>query len=203
VYTLLVGAGDAEEPAKVYCDMSTSGGGWSLLFSAGLDFDRVTDGEPTSDCYTATDTCVSRAYAAVRIESDVMLQVSDMVISGSAENVVRHIITGVHEGSRGYTVRELMASDLPSYLDADDNSNVETIMPRGAACSTLPWGDWKRLVCDTRVITLADKLACNNGTAAIGGSLSSELPWDNCEGWPANTEPDGAQFPNYVRFWIR
>jgi hypothetical protein len=196
-----------------YCGMANEGGGWTLAVNEGTSFDPTTMGVTTA-CYASS--CTNAAYAHLPLENDVMIDISNAPIL-NATYTARIIVTGVHEMSRGKTLRTLFTTG-PNYIDAEDNSNVAVRMIGGADCSTLPI-DMVRLVCDhcdmagckVPVLVFGDfdsAAACRaEGVAvpmfAIGGANAYDSPWTNCAGWPQDPNRAGDFYPDYVRIWIR
>jgi len=196
---------------QAYCGMTQEGGGWTLVLNQGPDFDTETAGVVDALGYASSGTSV--AYSLVPLNADVMLDVSNSPIAGTTY-AARVIVTGVHEKSRGKTLRTLFTTG-PNYVEAEDNSNLAVRMRDGAECGTLP-ADLVKMVCDecvtpgckVPVLVFGDQdpnSSCNPGDAprfAIGGANDYETPWENCAGWPQNAQ-DSYFYPPYVRIWVR
>lgn len=196
-----------------YCGMSQEGGGWTLVVNEGPSFDPMTTGEADALCYSSS--CTSIGYSLVRLDSDVMLDVSNSIIAGTTYTA-RLIVTGVYPMSRGKTLRTLFTTG-PNYVEAENNSNLVVRMRDGADCNTLPWdlGKLACLSCDTAgckepVLVFGDGDAepgCRTGAVphlAIGAANDYATPWSNCAGWPQDPDYGGVDFyPNYIRVWLR
>ncbi len=186
---------------EVACDMTTAGGGWTMAFNSGFAaFDMAADGVVTTVGPNVNAT--SLAYSTVPIFADIMLDANDGDISGTA--AVRTIVTGIHSGSVGMTVRALFTSAAPHYLELEDNSNVVNVFAGGETCATLSiWSDYAPLICSTQVITTADVSGCTADKYAIGSSMSYTVSHGNCAGWPQNPGADVNHWPDNYRVWVR
>jgi len=193
--------------------MMLEGGGWTLVLNEGKDFDPTTNGVADALCYSSS--CTSIGYSLVPLEADVMIDVSNSPIANTTYTA-RLIVTGVHEHSRGKTLRTLFTTG-PNYVEAEDNSNLAVRMRDGAACDTLPL-DLVKMACQTcdtagckvPVIVFGDTdadPACRTGPVphlAIGGAADYSTPWTNCAGWPQDPDYHDFDFyPDYVRVWVR
>lgn len=201
----------ASSSFQAYCGMMLEGGGWTLVVNEGPGFDPTTAGVADALCYAARGTNIG--YSLVPLNADVMLDISNSPIAGTTYTA-RLIVTGVHEMSRGKTLRTLFTTG-PNYVEAENNSNLAVRMRDSAECNTLP-ADMAKLVCDkcstadckAPVLVFGDQdlnSGCYESGAprfAIGGASDYTTAWENCAGWP-QAEEDSTFYPAYVRVWLR
>jgi hypothetical protein len=196
---------------QAYCGMMQEGGGWTLVVNEGPGFDPMTAGVADALCYASSGTSIG--YSLVPLKADVMLDISNSPIAGTTYTA-RVVVTGVHEMSRGKTLRTLFTTG-PNYVEAENNSNLAVRMRDGAECGTLP-ADMAKMVCEkcttegckVPVLVFGDQdldTGCFEGGSprfAIGGASDYATAWENCAGWPMAPE-DSTFYPPYVRVWIR
>ena len=188
----------------VRCDMTTAGGGFTLVFNDGPSFDPSLVGAGAETGYTTN--YVNSAYATVPITADMLLDASDTAIS-AGDQEVRTLITGLPAATLGQTMRALFAADGPFYFDAEDNTNVTNTFAGGVTCGTLAkWDDYRNILCGTSVLVARDPSGptCPGVTFSFGIDTSYSAALDNCAGWPQAPNESGTNyFPDNVRVWVR
>jgi hypothetical protein len=200
---------DSTEEFESYCEMTESGGGWTLVLNRGIEFEPTAMGTSAELAYAGKGTNLS--YSQVRLESDIMLDVRLEPIA-SETYTARAVIIGVQAGTRGRSLRDLFTSG-PNYLEAEDNSNL-TVLGR-PECNFSPT-DLQPLLCQScgegtdcamPVLVLGAQGSGCTGTApvfAISGAASYSQPWNACAGWPQATVVAGERhLPDNIRVWIR
>ena len=207
-YALKPSGANAEFNA--YCEMTAEGGGWTLVLNDGPAFTPGTQGA-NMQCFRQD--CTSLAYSTVPIVSDVMLDVRDGAIVAN-NYLARVIVTGVANGTRNHTVRELF-TDGPHYLEQENNSNLVVRLTGTGTCTDSLPSDFAALVCNTctgancsvPVLTFGDNPDCIDNPSyvfAIGGSQSYSEAWNNCAGWPQTPDiGDFNYYPDNFRVWVR
>jgi hypothetical protein len=202
-----------DESFRAHCGMMQEGGGWTLAVNEGPAFDPTTSGVADSLCYASS--CANIAYSRVPLELDVMLDVSNSPIV-STTYTARLIVTGVHERSRGKTLRTLFTTG-PNFVEAENNGNLAVRLRDGGKCEDLPIEFAKAVcpACDAAgcagpVLVFGDGDSdpdCDPSAEprlAIGAALSYTTSWNNCAGWPQNPKfSDVDYYPDYVRVWVR
>jgi hypothetical protein len=121
------------------------------------------------------------------------------------------IVRGVHAGSRGRTLRQLMNAQARFYVEQEDNANLQVTVNAGTGCDAIE-GDFKQLVCGTPVMVFSDyhdnnacvQLDAYQKTFAIGGETSFSERWYNCAGWPQHWSNQGQKtYPSNFRAYVR
>jgi hypothetical protein len=210
-YTLRPAGSPGEFSA--YCEMTAEGGGWTLIFNMGSTFDRSVTGVAGALCYDTS--CTNLSYSRLPVQSDIMLDVSDTAIAGTAYTA-RAIISGVDPAIRGKTVRTLFNSG-PNYIDRDDNSNVVVRLNAAGTCGDLLQLDLRNILCNecpdnascgqsVLVFGDSDSGCVDPGTTtfAIGAAASRTSAWSNCAGWPNYPDVSGFNYyPDHFRVWVR
>jgi hypothetical protein len=197
---------------QAYCEMTAEGGGWTLVLNQGPSFDPQTTGLADALCFGAS--CTSLAYSEVLLEEDVMLDMSELVITEDDYDA-RVIVIGVQPGTRARTLRTLF-NEGPYFVEAEDNSNVTVRVSGNRSCQDALARDMSALVCatcepdtpcDARVLVFGDvDSSCEQTLGvpfAIGGAESHTVPWTNCSGWPQLPNSDLNYYPDFVRIWVR
>ena len=184
---------------KVYCDMTTDGWGWSLIFNQHEigDFWTGDDAFLTSydipwdtTCNPWKTNCVNASYWLLPLTNDIMLD-------GSQSNIIadnhtsRMIINDIDEGV-WKTLYEIMN-------DPNPNENCKYRMGRADIVEKqdafLLWWDSNSLFTPyTAYLCLNDK--SNSGIQFIVGRSHT-----NAAGWPNNVY--GNHYHSYHRLWIR
>lgn len=190
------GAG-GKAPFGVYCEMSQSGGGWTLLFNSGTNFNKTSLGTGGADCYNKTD-CISQAYSDLPLGLDLMFDADDVPILGGSQGA-RTVITAVNGQIISKTLYYLLNNGGDWSVERPDNTTVTNFFQNGLSCAT--WDDYGDAACtaNSQIMLNDITVGCAAPPFEIGNSKIM-----NCAGWPDNT--GGAvinHWPENYRLWSR
>lgn len=189
--------GSGPQPSfQAYCDMDHAGGGWTLLGSF-LDttFDVDNTGSGVKPCYD--EACINRAYSTLVLGRDLLIEWSDLAISGEAIDG-RGTFSRIDATLSGRTLRDTFLATTPTFVQAPATTVTLTWF-NGKSCST--WPNWGAAVCQNGIQVVLQDPACGGAPPFhIGMGDSYTNVAGNCDGWP---QTPGINFPHAYRFWTR
>lgn len=183
-------------PFRTWCDMTSAGGGWTLLLHAGPSFRTATaNALPDADCLTTP--CASAAWSELPLGADLVIDGADAPL-GAGTPPGRVTITGIDATARGQSLRARFDAATWVPLERDDNANLSVAFAAGYSCGT--WPDFGDAACGNHVFVLRD----TNDLQYLGGRLSRANEWGNLAGWPGDPNWGGGNYwPDYLRLWTR